>query len=148
MVKHNTRMRAIRAGYKSGIEKDVADQIRRAGKEVQYEPFKIPYVIPESDHHYTPDYVLPNGIVIETKGRFLLADRKKHILIKEQYPDLDIRFVFSRSNGRLRKGSKTTYAVWCQKNGFMYADTLIPAEWLKEKKNLASLKLIKAFGDQ
>ena len=147
-MKHNTRVRAIRAGYKSGIEKDVADQIRRAGKEVQYEPFKIPYVIPESDHHYTPDYVLPNGIVIETKGRFLLSDRKKHILIKEQYPDLDIRFVFSRSNGRLRKGSKTTYAVWCQKNGFMYADTLIPAEWLKEKKNLASLKLIKAFGDQ
>ncbi|MAJ82547.1 MAG: hypothetical protein CMF41_06490 [Legionellales bacterium] len=147
-MKHNTRLRAIRAGYKSGIEKDVADQIRRAGKEVQYEPFKIPYVIPESDHHYTPDYVLPNGIVIETKGRFLLSDRKKHILIKEQYPDLDIRFVFSRSNGRLRKGSKTTYAVWCQKNGFMYADTLIPAEWLKEKKNLASLKLIKAFGDQ
>lgn len=147
-MKHNTRVRAIRAGYKSGIEKDVADQIRRAGKEVQYEPFKIPYVIPESDHHYTPDYVLPNGIVIETKGRFLLADRKKHILIKEQYPDLDIRFVFSRSNGRLRKGSKTTYAVWCQKNGFMYADTLIPAEWLKENKNAASLKLIKAFGDQ
>ena len=148
MTKRSTRWRALRAGYKSGIEKDVADQIRRAGKDVQYEPFKIPYVIPESDHHYTPDYVLPNGIVIETKGRFLLADRKKHILIKEQYPDLDLRFVFSRSNGKLRKGSKTTYATWCEKQGFLYADTLIPADWLKEKKNTKSLKLIKLFGEK
>ena len=35
---------------------------------------------------YTPDFVLPNGIIIETKGRFTVADRRKHLLIKKQHP--------------------------------------------------------------
>ena len=28
--------------------------------------------------HYTPDFILENGIVIETKGRFVSNDRRKH----------------------------------------------------------------------
>jgi hypothetical protein len=76
--------------------------------------------------------VLSNGIVIETKGRFLLADRQKHILVKKHNPTLDIRFVFSNSNARISKTSTTTYAQWCKKNGFQYADKMIPKEWLDE----------------
>ena len=62
------------------------------------------------------------------------------MLIKEQYPHLDIRFVFSNPNHRLYKGSATTYADWCEKNGFKYAKQLIPASWFKEpKKSLKGL---------
>ena len=32
---------------------------------------------------YTPDFVLPNGVIIETKGRFVAADRRKHLEIKK-----------------------------------------------------------------
>jgi hypothetical protein len=47
---------------------------------------------------------------------------------------LDIRFVFNYSKSRISKKSSTTYAMWCEKHGFQYADKSIPAEWLKEKK--------------
>lgn len=90
------------------------------------------YTVPVSYHEYTPDFRLPNGIFIETKGRFVLEDRKKHVLIKQQHPELDIRFVFQNSKNKIRKGSPTTYADWCKKHGFLYADKTIPQEWLDE----------------
>jgi hypothetical protein len=82
---------------------------------------------------YTPDFVLPNGIIIETKGRFTVADRRKHLLIKKQHPKLDIRFVFENENNKLRKGSKTSYGKWCEKNDFLYCTRVIPQTWLKKR---------------
>ena len=133
---------AVAAGYRSGLEEKVGAQLQSAGIEAEYEPFKISYEVPATQHKYTPDYVLPNGIIIETKGRFVIEDRKKHILIKAQYPGLDIRFVFSNSKAKLRKGSKTTYADWCQKQGFNFADKLVPQTWLDESNRRASTKII------
>jgi hypothetical protein len=126
--------RHVEAAYRSGLEEAVAEQLRQAGVVAAYEEEKIPYVTPATPHKYTPDFKLPNGIYIETKGRFETADRKKHLLIKEQHPELDIRFVFTRSKSTISKTSKTTYADWCLKNGFQYADKWIPEAWLKELK--------------
>ncbi|MCA8110278.1 hypothetical protein [Burkholderia cepacia] len=125
--------RHVQAAYRSGLEEAIAEQLRQAGVVAAYEEDKIPYVTPATPHKYTPDFRLPNGIYIETKGRFETADRKKHLLIKEQHPELDIRFVFTRSKTTISKASKTTYAMWCDKNGFQYADKWIPDAWLKEK---------------
>lgn len=123
-----------RAGaYRSGLEDKVSKQLEGKGISFDYEIWKIPYTIPESYHIYTPDFLLPNGIFIETKGLWDSDDRKKHLLIREQYPDIDIRLVFSSSRSKLYKGSKTSYAEWCEKHGIMFADKLIPLEWLKEK---------------
>ena len=83
---------------------------------------------------YTPDFVLDNGIIIETKGRFISPDRAKHLAVRDQYPELDIRFVFTNSKSKLYKGSKTTYGMWCNKYDFKYADRYIPEAWLKEPK--------------
>jgi len=91
----------------------------------------LKYVVNET-RTYTPDFLLPNGIIIESKGRFVAADRKKHLLVKQQHPDLDIRFVFTNSKAKISKGSKTSYGDWCDKNGFLYADKLIPEGWLNE----------------
>lgn len=121
------------------MEGAIGDQLNTEGISFDYESEKVPFIQPAKKRTYTPDFFLPNGIVIESKGRFLTADRQKHKLIKEQYPDLDLRFVFSRSSTRLSKRSKTTYARWCDSNGFLYADRLIPQAWLKEARNRASL---------
>ena len=44
---------------------------------------------------YTPDFYIPEtNIYIEAKGHLDKGDRVKMLLVKEQYPDLDIRFVF------------------------------------------------------
>lgn len=123
-----------RAGaYRSGLEDKVSKQLESKGIAFDYEIWKIPYTIPESYHIYTPDFLLPNGIFVETKGLWDSDDRKKHQLIREQYPELDIRLVFSSSRSKLYKGSKTSYAEWCEKRNIVFADKLIPVEWLKEK---------------
>lgn len=123
--KHNS------ASYRSGLEDTLADELKSAGVPVLYEAMKIKYVTPAVNHTYTPDFLLPNGIIIESKGYFSSDDRKKHLLIKEQHPEYDIRFVFQNPNTRLYKGSPTTYGMWAEKYGFKYAKKHIPIEWLK-----------------
>ena len=123
--------KAIKNGYRSGLEEKISEQLKSLSVPVKYEELKISYQVNET-RTYTPDFELPNGIIIESKGRFVAADRKKHLLIQKQYPFFDIRFVFSNSKAKINKGSKTSYADWCNKFGFIYADKLIPKEWIDE----------------
>ena len=130
--KTNSKWVAKKHGFKSGLEENISQQIESKGIKVEYETEQVPYIIPASEHTYHPDFRLPNGIRVETKGRFVLADRKKHLLVKEQHPELDIRFVFTNSKNKISKKSKTTYGMWCEKHGFKYADKEIPEEWFLE----------------
>lgn len=125
------RKSALKAGYRSGLEQDNAKHLKAHKVDYEYELLKIGFV--PKPRKYTPDFVLSNGIIIETKGRFMPSDRTKHLLIKEQHPEYDLRFVFSNSTTRLSKKSKSTYGDWCDKHGFQYADLLIPAEWMRER---------------
>jgi hypothetical protein len=131
--KSNPKWVAKKYGFKSGLEETISQQIESQGIKVEYETEKVPYIIPASNHTYSPDFKLPNGIRVETKGRFVAADRKKHLLVKEQNPNMDIRFVFSNSKNKITKKSKTTYGDWCEKNGYKYADKIIPIEWFLEE---------------
>ena len=123
---------ATKYGFRSGLEERVAEQLDQLGVSYTYEKVKLKYIRPASEHIYTPDFVLASGIIVETKGRFLLADRMKHLMVKKHNPELDIRFVFSNSNARISKASKTTYAMWCRKNGYKFSDKTIPEEWINE----------------
>jgi hypothetical protein len=126
-------------GYKSGLEAKIAKQIETVtGQPAQYETQTIEYVKPSRTHRYKPDFPLPNGIIIEGKGIFDAKDREKHILVQKQHPHLDIRFVFSRSEAPIYPRSPTTMADWCRKNGFKFADKLIPISWFKEKPKCRS----------
>lgn len=131
-----TRQQAIKHGWRSGLEERVAKELTEAGVGYEYESVKVKYDVHET-RTYTPDFILKKGyIIVETKGRFTTADRKKHLLIKRQHPKLDIRFVFQNSRAKLYKGAKSTYADWCDKHGFMYADKSIPEEWLNGTQRL------------
>lgn len=122
----------LKYGFRSGLEEKIAYELARLGIDAKYEQMVIEYLRPARTAKYTPDFVLPNGIIIETKGRFVTADRQKHRLIKQQRSDLDIRFVFSNSRSRISKKSSTTYAMWCQKEGFKFADRSVPQAWIDE----------------
>lgn len=140
MKKHN------QATHRSGLEVKVAEQLNKCKATYEFEPKegKIVYEVPSSIHTYTPDFVITSKsgktIIVETKGIWDYADRYKHLLIRQQHPDLDIRFVFTRSKQRIRKGSTTTYADICSGLGrspfkgvcWQYADKRIPSEWLDE----------------
>ena len=136
---------ARKYGYRSGLEHKVALNLKEQKIVYLYEAIKIEWE-DLAYRTYTPDFVLPNGIIIETKGRFTVADRRKHKCIKKQHPDLDIRFVFTNSKCKLQKGAKTSYAQWCIKHGFQYYDRIIPEDWLKEKGKNKHPKFIKFVG--
>lgn len=142
MRRYSPRDAGLKHGWRSGLEEVVGKAIQAQGIPVRFEELKIPFQQPEKPRHYTPDFILPNGIIVETKGRFVTADRQKHLLVQAQHPDLEIRFVFSNSKTRISKQSKTTYAAWCQMKGFTFADKLIPASWYNEPKHSASIAAI------
>lgn len=123
----------LRLGFRSGLEADNANLLQQRGQEVRFEPFKIPFTVPVTHRKYTPDFCLENGIIVETKGKLEPKDRAKHMMIAQQHPELDIRFVFQRPHDKIVKGSKTTYAAWCDKLGFKWAARVIPEQWLAEK---------------
>tara|TARA_B100000780_G_scaffold100989_2_gene70547 strand:- start:399 stop:845 length:447 start_codon:yes stop_codon:yes gene_type:complete len=124
--------------YRSGLEKDTSLVLAKCQKAVRYEQLKIEW---EDLHYrtYTPDFQLDNGILIETKGLFDSADRNKHLEVRKQHPELDIRLVFSNSKAKLYKGAKSTYSNWCDKQGFLWAHRVIPEGWLKETGDVIGL---------
>ena len=132
MSLHKIRREAIKHGYRSGLEHKLSIYLDELKYKYLYEKVKIEWE-DLSYRTYTPDFILNNGIIIETKGRFLAIDRRKHLAIKEQHPDLDIRFIFTNSRNKLRKGAKSSYGQWCDKYGFRFYDRIIPEDWLKEK---------------
>lgn len=114
--------------YRSKLEEKVADLLSKLGVPYEYESKLVPYVI---HYNYKPDFILSNGIYLETKGLFDPEDRRKMVAVKEANPDLDIRFVFQAPYNKIRKGSKTTYAQWADKHGFKWcAYHSIPIDWL------------------
>tara|TARA_R110000772_G_scaffold184459_4_gene295480 strand:+ start:5421 stop:5822 length:402 start_codon:yes stop_codon:yes gene_type:complete len=132
---------------RSKLEERVDAQLKQQGIEYEYEPKdgKLAYRVPASDHKYLPDFVITTRsgkrIILEPKGIWDLADRRKHLLLRQQLPENDIRFVFQNAKQKIRKGSKTTYASICEGLGrppfkgvtWQYSDKgIIPQEWLDE----------------
>lgn len=139
-ISTKARLAAQKNGWRSGLEEAVGAQLKAAGVVPEYETLAVPFRQPEKPRRYTPDFLLPSGVVLETKGRFLSADRAKHLLVKAQHPQLELRFVFSNPNQKIGKKSSTTYALWCERAGFKYAKGLVPEAWLKEPPNPEWLK--------
>jgi hypothetical protein len=112
--------------YRSNFERDTALSLKREGVDFEYETMRIKY---KRLSVYTPDFIFGNGVIIEAKGYMPPKDRTKHILIKQQHPSLDIRFLFQNAYNTLTKNSNTTYADWCDRYGFLWCHKRIPSEW-------------------
>lgn len=98
-----------------------------------YEDQTLYYTIPEQVHKYKPDFTLPNNVIIEVKGRFTAADRRKMAFVIEQNPEKDIRLLFQTDN-KISSNSRTRYSDWCKKRGIKYHVSSrgeVPKEWLE-----------------
>jgi|TARA_R110000803_G_scaffold57462_2_gene115385 hypothetical protein len=132
MPRFKKKKRDIPHKYRSNSEYNTACVLEERKISYEYETLKIPYEWRE-DKKYIPDFILPNGIILEVKGRFMLEDRKKHLFIRKQHPKIDIRFVFDNPNRKLYKGGKMTYGDWCDKHSFIYCKQgLIPDNWFSK----------------
>ena len=120
-----------RKGFRSEFERGFAHWLIKNGIKYEYELYYVEYQ--PKIKKYTPDFYLPKqDIYIETKGFFDLADRQKHLLVREQNPEFDIRFLFVNANNKLNKSSKTTYGKWCDKHNILWAEQKIPKPWLNK----------------
>ena len=122
---------------KSGLEEVIYNFLTKEDVLFSYETLKIYFDQPTQNKSYTPDFPIKKSFIVETKGNFNSADRKKHKLIKAQHPEYDIRFIFSNSRTRIGKKSKTTYGKWCDLFGFKYhclqsTKKKFPDNWLNE----------------
>jgi hypothetical protein len=140
MAKKKTPMR-------SKFETNVAAWLTEKGVAFEYEEETFEYYVPvrggrcihcnhtttEKSHWYTPDFFLDNGVIIEAKGKFAQADRRKvERTIKEH--GVDIRMLFLRDNliGR-KQFTSTRYSDWCDKRGIkwsLWPEDKIPEDWL------------------
>ncbi len=145
LTKQTKKVIKKRGKFKSLLEKRVSDALsvhyhhtknvlKKTG-EFGYETLKLPYITPVERHTYTPDFVGGNELfIVEAKGRLTIADRKKMLLVREQYPNKEFYLVFGNANEKLYKGSKTTYGQWATKHGFEWCSFYksgIPKGWFK-----------------
>lgn len=114
--------------FRSKLESRVAALL----PEVIYEKTKLKYIEPAKQHTYITDFQIGENSYIEVKGYLDASSRKKYILIRDQHPEITLRFFFDKSNNKIHKNSPTTYAMWAEKNGFAWTDSKrgIPEEWL------------------
>jgi hypothetical protein len=138
----------IETPYRSGLEVKIAAQLDAAGVKYDYENLIVPYAVPARTAKYKADFpIRDTNIVIEGKGHFgannfgrrfsnmkdtSAKERQKFALLKEQHPELDIRFVFSRASAPIYKGSKTTHAKWAEDHGFKWAEKVVPPGWIED----------------
>jgi len=87
---------------------------------------------------YNPDAKF-GSTLIEVKGYFRnSAEAAKYLCIKEQYPHLELVFVFANPSKpipwakRRKDGSRMTHAEWAEQKGFTYYSVNnTPKEWGK-----------------
>ena len=115
-------------GKRSTFEANLCSDMDSRGLTYSYEPndAQLGYML-----EYIPDFMLPNGIIVEAKGWFDSTDRTKMLRVKQANPTRDIRFVFMSDN-KINPGSKLRYSDWCTKHGFKYAFKTIPESWWNE----------------
>lgn len=115
---------------KSKFEDKVLLDLKTRGLNAKYESLKLKYDL--IGLGYTPDLVLPNGIVVELKGYFRTESRTKMIAVRATNPVLDIRFVFQKLSSKVQGSKKMTCEDWAIKYGFQYAEGTVPDAWFKE----------------
>ena len=121
-----------RKGFRSEFERGIALWLIKNNISYEYETMYLEYQ--PKIKRYTPDFYLSKqDIFVEAKGFWDLADRQKHLLVKEQNKKFDIRLLFVNAKNKLNKSSKTTYGKWCDKHGILWAEKTIPKKWLTKK---------------
>lgn len=131
----------LRSKFELGIAKDLDERgIKYTYETYQYEYFeKITNGICEDcdgthvakRRWYTPDFFLPNGLVLEAKGFFTASNRATLKAVRDSHPTIDVRLVFMVNN-KINRNSELRYTDWCDKHGFKWAMKVVPEEWIND----------------
>jgi hypothetical protein len=105
--------------------------------DAEYEADTFTYPVAET-RKYTPDWTITRKkgrgfkrhLYIEYKGVLDKVSRKKLKLVKKNHPNINLRLVFQNASNKIYRGSKTTYGMWADQHGFIWADNVLPKDWL------------------
>lgn len=125
--------------YRSKLEQSIATLLTRYGISFEYEPEVMEFDYPvkggrcgDCKSHrvvkkrtYLPDFRLSDGTIVEGKGILTQEERGKFLVLKKQYPDVRIAFVFGFNN-KIRKDKPERYSDWCIQHGFDFAVLSLP----------------------
>jgi len=121
--------------FRSGLERQVAELLKQLNIKFEYESLKLQYTIP---HDYTPDFILPNGVILEAKGYWSAEDRRKIKAVIAQNPNIDLRMVFMAPTKKISKRSRTSYAQYCEQRGIKWCSfKKIPYTWLCSQQDIS-----------
>lgn len=116
---------------RSALEARVLQDLQSRGVSFNYEATKLPYWV---ERTYMPDVdldLLSKVCHLEIKGWFKPEDRSKLLAVRRAHPEIDIRLIFANAYAPIRRGSRTTYADWCEKHGFPWATKgKVPEKWM------------------
>ena len=126
----NRHRRHGRSGpYRSKLEEDIGADLIKLGYAAEYESGKFQYVLPP--RRYTPDFKI-GDFFIEIKGWLSSSDRTKLLSVMKSNPELPLFVALQQPHQPIRKGSKTSVCMWCQKHHIHWCPTPIPAEFLRQ----------------
>lgn len=137
--------------YRTEFEALTAEYLLSRDISFEYEPARLRYKdkdgrkrITQPDFHLKPKSNDPHGgMFVEAKSLLKHDHLSRYEHLKEQRPDLDIRFVFEEPDRTISHysvddgGGETravSYAEWADMNGFKWAGETIPNAWIKELK--------------
>jgi hypothetical protein len=100
-------------GKRSREEEAVEGALAGLPQPFVYESAKLPFSLHRT---YTPDFSA-EGIHVEVKGWWPPEDRAKLKAVRLANPNEIILVVLIRPELTISKGSKTTYAMWCDRWG-------------------------------
>ena len=143
--KYSKRSKALKAGFRSGLELGIAGDLDAKKIEYQYEPRKFNYTKADSrgvctkcgtngtrrKATYLPDfYLVKSRRYVESKGRLTSADRTKLKSVRDTCEELRDLHLLLAANNWCTKAHKQRYSDWAKANGFKYhVGKLIPKEW-------------------
>lgn len=130
---------------RSGYEQKIINHLIDVGLPYAYEAVQLTYTTKvtngncrvceangyQSDVYqlrkYTPDLLLPNGIIVEIKGKFT-AQKRNHMrqLVKDN-DHRDIRFIFMADNPFGGAKPRKRYSDWARALGIQCA--VVPVNW-------------------
>ena len=86
-------------GFRNQFEERLGSFLDDRRIAYEYETLILGYTL---EGKYKPDFILPNGIIIEAKGFFRTNAQRTLRAVQKAHPKLDIRLVFYNQNQKVQ----------------------------------------------
>lgn len=141
---HYRRSLGQDATYRSPEEERLAQHMEKAGLRFTYEERKLRYThLTKTTYKTDFEVATPIGpVLVEVKGFWTHQNRQKVRQVLKSYPEINLVMAFIKPTNKISAQSKTTYAMFCEKNNIPW---LLYHDLINTKPECLPRLLIKAL---